>query len=225
MNNVGFRSLALGAIAMTSVVLGGAVGASAGNMSSTDELGNLSGLYVGINGGAGTGTSRYNFDGLGVSSGDFDTSGWLVGGTVGYNFQRGKLLLGVEGDLDWADVSGSTAACATSFHCGVKNNYLGTARGRVGYELLYHIIPYVTGGVAVGDITTNVPGFGSESDTRIGWTAGAGLEFPVTQNISAKVEYLYVDLGHTGCDLSCGSLGTDVEFTENVFRGGVNYRF
>jgi outer membrane immunogenic protein len=66
------------------------------------------------------------------------------------------------------------------------------------------------------------------SSTQIGWTAGGGVEYAFTPNLTAKVEYLYVDLGTMSCSTSCGvATGTpiSVSLTENVVRAGINYKF
>ena len=63
-----------------------------------------SGFYIGLNGGYGWGTSTWD------STGSFDVSGGLVGGTIGYNWQVGTWVFGLEGDIDWADIKGSTAS-------------------------------------------------------------------------------------------------------------------
>ena len=89
-------------------------------------------------------------------------------------------------------------------------------------------MPYVTGGLTVGDVKSTVAGFGSSTDTQAGWTVGGGLEASIAGPWTAKVGYLYVDLGNTSCNaVSCGGFGvpTDVDFRTNIVRAGVNYRF
>ena len=94
----------------------------------------------------------------------------------------------------------ANAACPTG--CETRNNWLGTVRGRVGYAF-DRVMPYVTGGLAVGDIEANQPGFAGVSDTNVGWTVGGGIEAAIASNWTAKLEYLYVDLGDVSC--SAGS--------------------
>jgi outer membrane immunogenic protein len=176
------------------------------------------GFYVGVNGGGGWG---HAFTDL---SGGMHTSGGVAGGTVGYNAQLGNWVLGLEGDIDWSDVSGSTSAAACP-GCSVKNDWLSTVRGRVGYSV-GHWLPYVTGGLAAGDVKASAPGFSGASNTQVGWAAGAGVEYALSSAWSAKVEYLHVDLGRFDCGVSCGAAGTDnVSFRDNLVRGGINYRF
>jgi outer membrane immunogenic protein len=183
---------------------------------------NWTGFYVGINGGGAWGRSSFDF--FGASTGNFNTSGGLVGGTAGYNYQMGQFVLGVEGDIDWANVKGSAPCVIGVFSCQTQNDWLGTARVRAGYAI-DRIMPYVTGGLAVGDIKANTL-IGSQSDTKAGWTVGGGIEFALVGNLTAKVEYLHVDLGTLGCTTACGFVGnTNVKFNEEVVRGGLNFRF
>jgi len=180
---------------------------------------NWTGFYIGINGGGGFGRSQW--DSIGSS---FDVSGGLVGGTVGYNYQFGQAVVGVEGDIDWADINGTTNT-ACPFGCKTTDNWLSTVRGRLGYAA-DRFMPFVTGGAAFGDIRASTPGFAGASNTNAGWTVGAGLEFAIAGNWTAKAEYLYVDLGKFNCGISCGAIATDnVSFTTNIVRAGVNYRF
>jgi outer membrane immunogenic protein len=180
---------------------------------------NWTGLYVGINGGGGWGDSRW--DNAFAPVGSFDVSGGLIGGTIGYNWQFNQVVFGLEGDIDWTNIKGTGAGC-----CETSNSWLGTVRGRLGYAY-DRFMPYVTGGVAFGDIKASIPGFAGGSSTNAGWTLGAGLEFAVVGNLTAKVEYLHVDLGDFDCGTACGApIGPDnVNFKANIVRGGLNYRF
>jgi len=185
---------------------------------------NWTGFYLGINGGYGFGESNWS-SALG-STGDFDTNGAVVGGTLGYNWQVGHAVFGLEGDLDWSDIKGSTstAAFCAGGNCETRNNWLGTARGRIGYAF-DRFMPYVTGGLAVGDIKATTP-VGSTTETNAGWTAGGGVEAAIAGPWTAKVEYLYTDLGKGTCDAAnCGGASADVGFRTNIVRGGINYRF
>jgi outer membrane immunogenic protein len=175
-----------------------------------------SGFYVGVNGGFGWGTSSYDFGAAGIDR--FNVKGGLAGGTIGYNYQFGQTVVGIEGDLDWQNVKGS-AICVAGV-CQTKSDWLGTVRGRLGYAI-DRFMPYVTGGAAFGDVKTNIPGLGSESTTRAGWTVGGGAEYAFAPNWTVKAEYLFVDLGKFTCNL-CGA---NVKFNENIVRAGLNYKF
>ena len=177
------------------------------------------GFYVGINGGGGWGSSRW--DGIAT----FDVSGGLFGVTGGYNYQFNQLVLGVEADIAWSGIDGTTnIACGTG--CTTRNNWLSTVRGRVGYAF-DRFMPYLTGGAAIGDIRATPPlGFPGGSITNLGWTLGVGFEVALIGNVTAKAEYLYVDLGDFNCGLNCGMLANgNVSFHANVVRGGFNFRF
>jgi len=184
------------------------------------QIYNWTGFYVGINGGGGWGHSYWNANATGVN-----LSGSLIGGTAGYNWQTGHAVFGLEGDLDWADLSGSSTTTGCPAGCSTNDNWLSTVRGRVGYAF-GGVLPYVTGGLAVGDIQASTPGFPGATNTNAGWTLGGGVEFALPGNWSAKAEYLHVDLGRFNCGTNCGTATTDnVSMHDNVFRAGVNYRF
>ncbi|RDV04870.1 outer membrane protein [Undibacter mobilis] len=177
---------------------------------------NWSGFYAGINGGGGWG--RSSVSGPLSTGGNFNTSGGLVGGTLGFNYQAGQIVYGLEGDIDWTNLKGSST-CAVGVSCEAKNNWLGTARGRIGYAFDRYL-PYITGGLAVGDVKTSATGLGSASSTKAGWTLGGGVEAAIAGPWTAKVEYLYVDLKDANAPA-----GSSTDFRTNVVRGGLNYRF
>jgi outer membrane immunogenic protein len=176
------------------------------------NLYNWTGLYIGINGGGGWGRGDFS-----AAPGRFDTSGGLIGGTIGYNYQAGQAVFGLEGDLDWSNVRGSTA-CAPGFTCETRNDYLATVRGRIGYAF-DRFMPYVTGGLAVGGVKNSITGLGESSETKAGYALGGGLEAALVGPWTAKVEYLYVDLGRSDAPVG------DVKNTSNLVRAGLNYRF
>ena len=87
-------------------------------------------------------------------------------------------------------------------------------------------MPFITGGLAVGDIKADLSGPGSTTETKAGWTLGGGVEFAIAGPWTAKVEYLYVDLGNGSCGITvCTAGAADVEFRANLVRAGLNYRF
>jgi outer membrane immunogenic protein len=181
------------------------------------------GFYVGINGGYGWGKSDWT-NILGTT-GDFNVKGGLVGGTLGYNLQTGSWVWGLETDLDFSTIKGTTtAALCGAVGCETKNTWLGTARGRIGYAW-DRWLPYITGGAAYGNVKMTPPGGASETDTRFGWTLGGGIEYAFLGSWSAKLEYLYADLGKAECSAAVCGVVTDVEFRTNMVRGGLNYRF
>jgi outer membrane immunogenic protein len=180
---------------------------------------NWTGFYLGLNGGGGFGNSDWN--GFPVSN---SPSGGMIGATAGYNWQGlgNPWVFGLEGDIDWTDISDSTI-CG-GLVCTTKNNWFGTVRGRAGYSF-DRFLPYLTGGVAFGDIQVRRAPFAGVNDTNAGWTLGGGIEGVIAGPWTAKIEYLYADLGKTTCSaVSCG-VATNVDLNVNVVRGGINYRF
>jgi len=182
---------------------------------------NWGGIYFGANGGYAFGNSDWT--GGTVSSGSFTTSGLVVGGTLGANFQTDAFVFGVETDLDYAPVSGDGPS-SFCVNCKTQSTWLGTTRARAGYAA-DRVLFYGTAGAAYGDVrasafdTTN-------SSTEIGWTAGAGVEAALADNWTARVEYLFVDLTHGTCTTACGSPHSQsVSFSENLVRAGVDFKF
>jgi outer membrane immunogenic protein len=188
---------------------------------------NWTGFYLGGVAGYGWGTSHWDFA---SDTGPLTVKpkGWMFGVTGGYNWQAGSFVYGIEADYNWSDVKGS-GTCGGIFVCETKNTWLATFRGRVGYAF-DRWLPYITAGGAYGDIkatTTDNPPRPGGSATKLGWTVGGGLEYAFLGNWSAKIEYLYVDLGKFDCGSSCGlTAGTNnISFSENVIRAGLNYKF
>jgi len=182
------------------------------------------GIYFGINGGYSWGQWNWTDTVALATGGDFDVGGGLFGGTLGYNWQSGMLVFGIEGDFDWSNIKGSTAiGCATV--CETANDWLATVRGRIGLGF-DRFLPYVSAGLAYGRVKGSMAGVGGFSDSNLGWAAGGGLEYAFISNLSAKIEYLYVDLGTTSCGAACPAGSPfDVTFQSHLFRVGLNYKF
>jgi outer membrane immunogenic protein len=181
------------------------------------------GIYLGVNGGYSFGSSTWNSPGLLPSTNSPD--GFLIGGTIGGNYQFNQFVLGIEGDGDWANLNGTTfsGSCA-AFGCTTQSDWLATVRGRAGFAW-NRLLFYGTGGAAFGDLRASSGVLPWTSATQVGWTAGGGIEAALSPNWSVKVEYLYVDLGSMSCPVgSCGA-PTSVSLNENVIRAGINYRF
>ena len=145
-------------------------------------------------------------------------SGFIGGGQIGYNWQFGSYVAGVEADIQGLSQSGGTGSVTTtgivvfvpvtSTQTGaVSTKYLGTVRGRLGYLVTPSWLVYATGGLAYGGVSASTTlaqsalngfagsGAGSMSDTRVGWTVGGGMEWMFAQRWSVKGEYLHYDLG------------------------------
>jgi iron complex outermembrane recepter protein len=194
------------------------------------------GIYLGVNAGYSFGGSDWSDSVTGMSSGNFGTSGFAFGGTFGANYQTGWLVFGVEADGDWTDASGFgtfTSASLCAGGCLTGNSWLATVRGRAGYAFDRFLV-YGTGGAAFGNVQASFSNDPVSNATEAGWTVGAGVEYALNRNWSAKAEYLFVDLGNGSCTTACAianaagpSLIPDVavKFDESIVRGGVNYRF
>src|SRR6266566_4523160 len=140
------------------------------------------GFYVGAMGG------YASQDGSDIIS----QKGGFAGGTVGYNWQMGSLVLGIEADAAWADINDSIGTIDTAFF-GSKIQDMGTVRGRVGYAV-NQVLFYGTGGFAWADNKVTIGALGtslSDSQVHTGWTAGAGIEYMFAPHWSLKGEYLY----------------------------------
>jgi high affinity Mn2+ porin len=154
----------------------------------------------------------------------------LIGGFQGgYNRQfSNHIVLGIEADASFASPFDAPALMPAPFNTTL--DYVGTVRGRVGYASGTWM-PYVTGGFAWGHSHVNVnDGAGSvvssPGQTHPGWTAGAGVEFAVSGNWSARAEYDYIDLSRRMYDLSAFGLpGINVDPKLHLFKVGLNYRF
>ena len=125
-------------------------------------------------------------------------------------------------------MKGSVDCVPGLLRCETKNSWLATFRGRVGYAF-DRWLPYITGGGAYGNVkatATDIPTgsvLGTASKNQLGWTVGAGLEYAFLGNWTAKIEYLYVDLG--SFDAGLAPLAANVSFKENIVRAGLNYKF
>ncbi len=153
-------------------------------------------------------------------------NGFLGGFQAGYNWQfANNVVLGVEADIDWTDLGGNSVVISgPGGLASGQLDYFGTIRARVGYAF-DRVLPYITAGAAWGQTNFGtLYGMGTSS-TNWGYTVGAGVEYAFTNNITAKLEYLYVDL--TGSDYTIpstgGSINTDTDMS--VLKVGLNYKF
>ena len=205
------------------------------------------GCYFGIENGGGWGESRVHaassarpaLAGLPITN-PFDVGGALIGGTVGCNYQIANVVLGIEDDFSWTNGRGS-AHDVPPFNVratnSIKEDWMDTLRGRVGLTW-GRLLVYGTGGAAVANVGLSVCTSlfcVSDSQTRIGWTAGLGGEWVVwadpARTFTLKVEYLHADFG-TGLFINppviVGAttvVSRNVTLTEDFVRAGVNWKF
>jgi|ERR1041385_6354371 len=191
------------------------------------------------------------------TGGGRDLNGGLFGGQVGYNWQASNWVFGLEADAQWTGQRGSTTVLCPVAGCfptvvpgGTvasledKLQWFATFRGRVGVTVTPSVLLYATGGGAWGEVqsTLGLGGFtatgipvtvaGTTSTDRFGWTVGAGIEAMFSPNWSAKIEYLYLDMGSISNSVVLPTaagfpLGANVtsRITDNIIRAGINYHF
>lgn len=195
---------------------------------------NWTGFYLGVNGGYGWGSQ----DPLNIITNRFDSfstsiAGGAFGGTLGAQIQAGHVVMGLEADLDWADISGSSFDTPTvggigglggPYNAKTNIDWESTVRARVGYANDNWLF-YGTGGAALLGAKTTLTTAGgaavcggvfancSGTDRQVGLVLGGGLEYGFSPNLSAKLEYLYI----TAASLEVSSHGE--------IRAGLNYRF
>jgi outer membrane immunogenic protein len=148
-----------------------------------------------------------------ISNNGADPSGITGGIQGGYNWQVGQFVFGGEADIQLSGASDTFAAWKFS------NPWFGTLRGRAGFAM-NNILIYGTGGLAFGSVRAQALNL-TETQSAAGWTLGVGAEIGITQNWTAKAEYLYVNLNDNQFALT----GLPNGYQFNVVRLGVNYKF
>jgi len=192
----------------------------------------------------------FAFDYAGTPS--ITSSGGLFGAQIGYNWQfNGGFVIGVEADYQWSNIEGKLningaipGLGSASLTAGSEITSFGTVRARLGYGWDRALL-YVTGGWAYGRIKSGGSlqlcedgydcwgGALSKRTSANGWTVGAGLEYALTDNLSFKTEYLFVDFGDKtlyAANYDLGKFGSatanlKVDSRIHVVRAGLNYRF
>lgn len=164
-----------------------------------------------------------------------DPRGVIGGGHIGYNYQVGQWVLGIEGTVDGTSMDKTVFVGICPLFCGTSQTQLGvqgSVRGRVGIAF-DRLLLYGTGGAAIADITNTyntlpVGGIASIESTQVGWTAGAGLAYAFTDNWSIRGEYRHSDFGHF-VDKSSVALFPTTNLNRHVTQDqgqiGISYRF
>lgn len=210
---------------------------------------NWGGIYIGLNGGGswvsqGNSTFTYSATGATSSGQSFSNSGFLGGGQIGFNYQAGQAVFGLEADADY--LSNKSTVTVTDFGGGnashaYTTDFLSTVRGRLGFAWDRALI-YGTGGLAMAEYqvqrTQNTSGAGgldvagatqTVSNFRLGWAAGAGVEYAFTDSITGRVEYLVAGL-ESASDTYSFPAATSVNASSpteyiNMVRAGLNFKF
>jgi outer membrane immunogenic protein len=205
------KRMFLGTAAVALVI--GAKAALAADVSVPTLFSYWNGAYIGVQGGWGWTTTK----GLNAS-GDFG------GGQIGYNYQIGHLVFGVEGDGAFANISRGNVAVGFPASVGYRDDGLASLRGRFGVGF-NNILFYGTAGAGWGrgriSTTTALGAMASATASQTGWSAGGGVEYGFLPSWSIKVEYLHYGLGSA---TYFGTLNTG-KIDLETFKVGVNYLF
>lgn len=184
------------------------------------------GLYLGVTAGYAWNNSSM-WDASANAALNLDSDGFIGGGTIGYNFQSGQVVWGLEADFSYTDLDSGVRGVGYFGQSRASIDWLSTIRGRVGLDM-NGWMPYVTAGLAIADAETIVnAGANGKSETLTGWTVGGGLEVKLDRNWSFKTEYLYVDLGDISIrtpPLAAPPLRTSFDDL-HIIRAGINYKF
>jgi outer membrane immunogenic protein len=197
---------------------------------------NWSGFYVGANAGVGWSNGgnvtvadpKLGAQSISVSS----RSGFIGGGQLGYNFQVGQFVYGLETDIQYANI-GSSVNWGPYGRLGVSTGssgeYFGTLRARAGYAIDRTLL-FLTGGLAYGGLNSSP--VGGNATSNVGYALGGGVEYAFTQNWTAKIEALYINLSNGGgrtIYVTNGGVVYPVSANSGngggLVRVGVNYKF
>jgi outer membrane immunogenic protein len=188
------------------------------------------GLYTGLNAGYGkTNNPDHVVETTGLTFKQDHSSGFVGGAQIGYNYQIGGFVAGLETDLQYAAIGNKDAYFNTVYFPDNSDGYFGTIRARAGFAIDRTLI-YATGGFAYGSVggeklTTYLPGTAQNTETNWGWALGGGIEYSITNNISARLSGLYVNLD-TGSNYLVGTIPVSRSDTEfSVISTGLNYKF
>jgi len=183
------------------------------------------GWYVGLHAGA----AWHDMDAHNVVDPTYNISktksGFIGGGQIGYNWQRGVVVFGFEADI--SGLSSTASGSSGYFNYASKISWLSTVRGRLGVTLTPNTLLYGTGGVAFGGVKNTFDGGGpvySESKTKTGWVAGGGIEYRLSRNWTVGAEGLFVDLGSSTFG-SGGFKTTRFKNRATIGRVKLNYKF
>lgn len=213
----------------TGFYVGGNIGYSWGRSSDTSTISTVAGVQQLVT------SDTSNLDGI------------VGGGQAGYNWQMQNWVFGLEADIQGTGEKGSRAFSFTvpgffalalppiPFTLQQKIDWFGTVRGRIGVLATPKVLLYVTGGLAYGEVDSNetvgaaAPLTFSSSNTHVGWTLGAGVEGVISGNWTARLEYLYLDLGTASGSFALPGntfvSSYSSHITDNILRAGVNYKF
>jgi outer membrane immunogenic protein len=220
-------------------LLAGAFGLAATTMASAADMAvkapapyaipySWTGLYAGVHAGAGWGTVESNVDlgGFTLPISSHEINGPLAGLQIGYNYQMGWALIGLEATGSWSDIKGTTPCLFGIASCTTKTDWMASVAARFGGLVGNNMLVFVKGGAAwahdkydaniLGLITT------SASDTRVGWLGGLGAEYRFDPRWSAVIEYNYMDFGTESENFS--GVAVNVDHKQHLIKAGLNFK-
>jgi outer membrane immunogenic protein len=190
---------------------------------------NWTGFYIGGNIGGGFAESEWT-DPVSGGTNSFRKNGFIGGVQIGYNAQYNWLVLGAEGDFDWTGLKGGSRD-SIGDQIGTKTEWTSTLTGRIG-AAFDRLLVYGKGGVAFAhDHNTFTDFLGASSASvntnRTGWTAGAGVEYALAQNWTAKLEYDYLGFGKETLNFSTPNIiyASPASLNIQEIKAGINYKF
>jgi len=198
---------------------------------------NWTGFYIGINAGIGGNKTDYGFDlgGTQLANASLTSFGGFGGGQIGYNWQfGGNWVLGLEADIQASNIKSELNATIgpLSLTTGTEIKYFGTVRGRLGYAF-DRVLVYGTGGYAYGsedtklNVAPNLLTFSRSADLS-GWVAGGGVEYAVSNALSLKTEYLYMEFDRNNvfsAPINRVQFDINNKVTAHTMKIGLNYAF
>lgn len=217
--------------------IGGSAGFGVGDTSGKLDLPNYHGEYEGpvVYSYNEEKDYSYNINNLleRIFQSKYDVNGAIYGAHIGYNWQRGSLVYGLEAGINGTGMDGASP-CAVLAFCQRELNWYGTGTARIGYAAGSTLF-YGFGGVAWGEVQTKIglvsPAFTflEGEETHVGWTAGLGLEHAFSDRFSVRVEYSHVDLGEENTALSfrgrtVPGLTDNVDLSFDAIKIGASYK-
>jgi outer membrane immunogenic protein len=217
-------------------------GGQVGTIATTDNPFKWNGFYAGLNAGYGWGQSNAAFTSGASGALNLAAKGTFAGGQVGFNWQNGNMLFGVEGSLDASRLTqdGTGTSSPNLSHIDINVDQLAAIRARLGWVAQNDLLVYATAGAAFAHVNRNqiydptFPGGGFDSLTTVpianwhtGWTVGVGVEKAIGHNWTAGLEYDYSQFGakHYQSSWTPGGQGTDVGLNLHTVKFSLNKHF
>jgi outer membrane immunogenic protein len=239
MKRILFTTVLFGVLGLMSPVLAADLSTYTKSPAAASPTYDWSGFYVGVYGGGGYGNHNLN-NALGPAGFanytiNYDSSGGIAGGEIGYNVQSGNIVGGIEAGGFWSGIKGSdisqfnagTLPIASIDATSLQSGATVLARGGIAVDRL---LLFFTGGWAYGNLqhTNTDPVFGVDqfSANRSGLAAGGGIAYAITNNVIGKLEYRYYDFGtYQRLNPTNGQIPYSVANTYSVVTVGFDYKF